>query len=541
MFRRILLRWTVAASVALLASCGGGGGSPGDCMLCSGGGQVADLLISLSSQSITNSGSDSLTATITAVDGNRLVLEGVTVSVAVDANAVAAVSGTTTDSAGTVTATVGAGADKSNRTVTITAKSGDVTRQASFQVTGAKVSSTYSSTVAPGSTGNTIRYFVADINNIGIGGQSITVSAPGLTSVTGTTSPSGYFDYTYDAPTAAGSLLITATVVGVTDVATIQVQETGGIPPADGTVSSASVSANPKTVPVNTAGSSANQTQIRALFVGADNKPIKNVRVRFDLNGDANNIGGTFGSGSQVLYSSADGTVTTTYIPGTRSSPTDGVTIRACWKMTDFANDTECPNSTTTTLTVTAEAISVTLGTNNQIVEGEAGLTYIKQFVVLVVDSAGNAMPGVTISPVLDLSDYLKGGYDRGATSWIWVPTAQCTNEDTNRNGIHESGEDLNNNGVLEPRKADVSIRMVGSNKTNDSGLAVLQIEYPQNVASWDRYKITVSASGVSGTEGSATYTDILPVPADDVNDTDSTPPFAVSPYGVNGSCTIAN
>ena len=56
-------------------------------------------------------------------------------------------------------------------------------------------------------------------------------------------------------------------------------------------------------------------------------------------------------------------------------------------------------------------------------------------------------------------------------------------------------------------------------------------IEYPQNVASWARVKILVAATGVSGTEGRATWTEVLPVPAEAIK-SQSAPPFIVSPYG---------
>jgi hypothetical protein len=547
MFRRVL-RFLAAACVVLVASCGGGGGDPGDCELCGTESEVADLLITLDAQSVTNSGSDTITATVTALDSNRVALSGVTVSVAVDSGAVATLDDTTTGDDGTVTATIGVGANKANRVVTVTASSGTISRSTTFQVTGTKVASTYATTVSPGSTGNTIRYVVTDINNTPMSGQTITVSAAGLASAEGTTTSSGYFDYVYDAPSTAGSLVITATVAGVSDIATVQVQSTGEVAAAVGPVSSASVSANPNTVSTNTAGSQTNQSQIRALFVKADNSAIQNVRVRFDLNGDANNVGGTFSSGNALLYSSANGTVTASYIPGTRSSPTDGVTVRACWDYTDF-DAGSCPNAVTTTLTVTSEAISVTLGTNELITEGGAGLTYIKQFVAMVVDSAGNALSGVTITPVVDLTDYAKGQWVAGAGGWtldrdgdgvissneFWT----CANEDVDRDGILDAGEDLDSDGVLEPRKADVSVRMVGSNTTDSSGMAILQIEYPKNVASWVRFQVTITASGVSGTEGRASFAAGLPVPADAVSDSGTSPAFVVSPYGTTASCTV--
>ena len=545
MMRRIV-GWLALALMPLLASCGGGGGGAGDCALCGSDGgtkAVADLILTLDTQSLTNSGSELVTATIIAVDSSRVVISGATVAVAVDANALVTASSGTTGTDGKVTATVGIGADRSNRVITLTATSGSLRKTASISVTGSRIGASLASTVEPGSTGNTIRYRVLDVNSNPLVGQTITVSAPGLVGATGQTSSNGDFDFIYTAPTTSGALVVTATSVGVTDVQTIQVQSAGGgVPVADGPVSSASISANPKTVASNTAGSTTNQTQIRALYQAAGNVPIQNIRVRFDLNGDPNSVGGSISSGTRQLYSTSDGVVTTSYIPGSRSSPTDGVNVRACWDYGDFAAGV-CPHAVIVKLTVTAEPISVTLGTNELILEGDSKLTYIKQFVVMVVDSAGVAQANVTISPLLDLTQYNKGTWVVSGTRWGYNPVAFCTSEDLNRNGVLDSDpvvEDINGNNILEPRKADVSVRMVNGSQTDSGGMAILQLEYPKNVASWDTYKLTVSATGVTGTEGVASFSDLLPVPASAVTAITATPAFVISPYGT-GSCRSPN
>ena len=159
----------------------------------------------------------------------------------------------------------------------------------------------------------------------------------------------------------------------------------------------------------------------------------------------------------------------------------------------------------------------MTIGTNNQIEIGSGGLTYIKKYVVLVVDASGQAKADVQLTPSIDLVAYVKGSYPSAPSAWSQVQTATCLNEDINRNGVLEGVENdgldtLNSsgvpipdnaNGTLEPRKSDVAITMVGGNRTNASGIAILQIEYPKNVATWVDFLITVSASGISGTEGS--------------------------------------
>jgi hypothetical protein len=180
------------------------------------------------------------------------------------------------------------------------------------------------------------------------------------------------------------------------------------------------------------------------------------------------------------------------------------------------------------------------------IVSGPNNLTYKREFVVLVVDASGRAKGNVDIIPSIDLERYYKGQYVRGA-SWFQgyivnantnpiqiaaAPAFECFNEDINRNAINETGDDVNRNGSLEPRKSDVAISIVGSGKTDENGSAKVVVEYPQNVGSWLRVKILVAATGVSGTEGRATWTEVLPVPIDAITAA-AAPAFRESPYGV--------
>jgi len=548
-----MLKWVVAISSSIaLVACGGGGSnagtSPFDPNSSSGTPTAADLSLALSSTQLDDTGSQTITVTATAVDASRNAVAGVPMTISADNGAIVVASATSTDAQGSVTATVSAGADLSNRIITVTATSGTLVRTAAFQVTGADLKVLLNpAIIAPGTAGQ-VRYTLVDKNANPMVGQTITVSAPGLTSATDVTDSNGVYTYNYSAPATGGLLDITATAGGVTKVSTVQVQSgTSSIPDAVGTVASASVSANPSVVAVNSATTN-NRTEIRALFLGANNAPIEHIRVRFDLDGDANSIGGSMVSGTNVVYSDPNGNATSAYVPGSRSSPTDGLTIRACWDYTDFAAGT-CPNQATTTVTVASEALAVSIGTDNTISEGAGGLTYIKKFVVLVVDAAGQAKADVQITPSVDLTSYIKGYYDgpslwnRGASP---VPGSvgflgpTCGNEDTNRNGVLESGEDFNGNGQLDPRKSDVAISIVGSSKTDSTGVAILQLQYPKNVATWVNFSILVAASGVSGTEGRATWIGNLPADAASFKSPD-TPAFVVSPYGVAAVCTDPN
>lgn len=548
---------------------------------------AADLVLTLSADTLANGGTSTITATATAVDSRRNALPGIPVTFTVDANAIIqATSGAVTGAQGTVTANVGIGADPTNRVINITANSGVLTRTASISVTGAKLSASLSPVVDAGSAGNIVAYKLVDSTGKAMAGQVISVTAPGLSGASGKTDSNGNFNYTYTAPSGATQLDITAVAGGDTDEQTVSViaPGSGGVPTAAEFPQSASLTPTPSVVSINPVGASnINQVELRALFLGSSNQPIQNIRVRFDLNGNSNSTDGVVSQPGTYAYSDASGVARGTFTPGVIPSPTNGVTVRACYDTADFPVS-QCPHFVTNTLTVASDALSVNIRTNNTVSSGAGGLTYIKQFVVMVVDAAGQAKPDVLVTPSVDLPAYYKGFYKWNGTVWAqvmslattesyrydaglahWVqnsPTSQpsCPNEDVNRNGVREAAaydpnvaspglagrqEDLNWNGDLDPRKADVAVKMVGSSTTDQNGVAVVQIEYGKNLASWVDFVITVTASGISGTEARAKYSGLLygvgnlPGAADDVSDPKVAPAFAISPYGHGSTTTV--
>lgn len=552
----MMYRFLSCLLLALLVSCGGGGGSSGTSPFgggSSGGGTTtnpeepvviaSNLVLSLSDVVVNNTASTEVTATVTASNASGQALAGIPVSFSVNNNAVVSFTSTTTGVNGQIEAKVRLGGDLSNRVVTVTATSGSVSRSASFQVRGAELTATAPAT-ADVSTPVSVRFLLIDANRNGMPNQTVSITGTGLSPAQGVTSAVGDYTYQFTAPATAGSVTIAATAGGATASSVILVGGGSIDPVTPGSVVSASVLANPTVVSVNAPGSTQNQVQIRAQFVGALNAPIQNVRVRFDLDGDANNIGGTFASGTQPVYSNANGIAATAYYPGTRASPTNGLTVRACWNYSDFAIGT-CPNAVRTTLTVASDALSVTLGTDNTVGVGPSGLTYTKRFVALVVDSAGRAKPDVQVSYSLDLEAYKKGQYVLGAAwgrslSATAGNTRVCANEDVNRNGTLEgagsTGEDSNSNGQLDPRKADVTITHIGSQITDANGAVVLQIEYPKSLSTWVDYLVTAAASGISGTEARYSLSGELPAPATEFTTTTVAPSFYRSPYGTEES-----
>ncbi|HSV69586.1 MAG TPA: hypothetical protein VLI72_05700 [Methylibium sp.] len=506
------------------------------------------MSLALDKTQVTNSGIEAVVATATATNASNQVVQGAAVTLSVDnSGATIAVGGATTDAAGELDGTVRIGPNHANRTITVTATAAGVAPvTATFEVTGSNLVGTPVPAVLSSGAGGVVRYRLVDATSNPMAGYAITVDGP--TAASGTTNANGEFDYSYTAPTAAGTLTITASAAGDDESVDVTVQSagSGSIPDAVGPVASPSLSANPDVVAVST-GTTSGQAQLRALFLGSNNQPIRNVRVRFDLNGDLNSVGGTIGTGTSLVYSNAEGIALSTYTAGARSSPTNGVTIRACWALVDFAVGT-CPNPTplTTTLTVASEPVSIAIGTDNTIGEGDSGLSYVKRYVIQVADSSGVAKSGVQVTASIDLEQFMKGQLTPGEP-WVKVyaggggatdNVSRCPNEDTNRNNALDAGEDADGDGQLEPRKADVVVSYPGGNTTNTDGTVIVQIKYPKNVASWVNFDLKVSA-GVSASEGVAHWRGTLPFAAADVEDVTVSPPFQFSPYGQQAGCTV--
>jgi hypothetical protein len=540
--RTIFQAMVVTVAGLLVAACGGSDtcyGGPGNPTACASSTTATALTLQLSKTSVTNSGTDTVVATATAATAGGQTVTGVPVSFAVDAGATYTASGAETDAAGNVTATVSIGSDKSNRTITVTATSGSLTATAVFTVTGSTLTSTASpAVVAPSSTGNAVLFVLKDASGSPMVNQAISVAAGAAGSASGTTDSNGSYTFTYTAPATAGLVSVVANAGGVSKVQDVQVQATGSIPAAIGTASSATVAANPSVVAPNVDTTSNNRAEVRALFLDASNNPISNVRVRFGVN---NNYG-TFATGNNIVYSDSNGAAATSFIPGGRTSPTNGVTITACYANVDFAACGDAGvTQITTTITVAAEPLSITIGTDRKIVIGD--LTYSQRFVVTASDIAGRPKADVDITPSIDLQFYGKGAYTYDGTQWnkggcddagcttVNASSYGCQNEDIQRTGYYQAAEDINLNGKLDPSRADVLISAENGTTTDANGQVVLKIEYAKNLGSWLQYQILVSA-GVAGTEGRKTWTDVLGVPVTDVK-TDGAPAFVVSPYGV--------
>lgn len=522
--------WLISlASASLLAACGGGGGA-GTSPFNSGSSSAASLQIELSAASVLNTDTAGVTATVTALNSSGKTVSGVAISYEVTGGIYTQTT-STTDTAGQNTAVIKLGSNKSNRTITIKATDGKNSAVAYLSVTGAKLSATASSAVVSPGASSSVIFRLLDAQSNAMTGQTVEVVTSAGGTATGVTNSSGEYTFPYTAPSTNGTFTVTATAAGATVSQDVLVQASGTTIPDSAAPASATMDINPTVVTVNSSGSTSNSAVVRALFKGASNNALANVRVKFDLAGDPNSVGGSFSVNN--VYTDANGYATTSYIPGSIPSPTNGVTIRACYSTTGVPADVVCggANAVSSTLTVTSQAVSVTIGSDENVYT-DTDLVYYRRFVVQVVDAAGRAMSGVTITPQLDLLMYGKGYFygDQYANRNAYI----CTNEDANRNATLDSGEDLNHDLQLAPRKADVAVAFDSSSstgKTDANGRVLLKVTYPRSSASWVKYSLNVAGS-VDGSEGRTSWIEWAPYPASALT-ADGAPAFVTSPYGV--------
>jgi hypothetical protein len=502
---------------------------------------ASDISMVLNKTTLLNSGSDFASITVTAVDAARNTVSGIPVSFSVNNDAVISVLNRESDSRGQSRAEVRIGDNRTERSITVTATSGTLTRTASILVDGVSISGTALPALPiAGSKGNRIEYRVTDINQNAMAKVAITVSGAGLPTVTDSTDAFGAFNYVYDAPITPGAVRVTASAAGENNQQTVTVSSgTSTIPGAIAPVGPPTLNVSPNVVGTNNSGSNSNRAEIRALFLSPTNAPVQNVRVRFSEEGSVKY--GAVASLDSLVYTDSNGLALSSFEPKDRASPTDAVVILACWDLNDFAIG-QCPNATRVRLTVTSDPLSISIGTDNTIQAGDTGLTYVKRYVLLVVDAAGNPKADVQLTPSVDLLAYRKGYLRYLGDQWVYSVRSDltpgfenmtfdtsCPNEDLNRNGAIDANEDRNVNQQLDPRKSDVSISLVGSTRTNSNGTAVVRLEYPKNMAGWADVEIKVSATAVVSPP--AIRRESLPIEA--ILKVETPPPsFQLSPYG---------
>lgn len=356
---------------------------------------------------------------------------------------------------------------------------------------------------------------------LGVAGQTVQFS-----STRGTVSPASAVT---DANGEA-AVTVTSPTAGP---ATVTAQMAGGALTSLGLLFTASVpdnivlQINPAAVPTNPAGSAANRAQLQAVVRDAAGNPVKGRTVNFTLVQDTS--GGRVNTGTGVT--DANGTVVDFFIPGSASTATNGVRIRAAVAGTAVQSEAS--------LTVSAQALFIAIATSNTIAnKGET--IYSKPFSVRVTDANGTAVKNQSIALSVFPTEYGKGTLAYNGTVWAPLPGQPlwCPNEDLNKDGVLQPGEDTNTDGALTPgMPGAIGVAVV---TTDDSGYASFDLDFGEQYAPWVRFEITARAS-VAGTESASRMLYTASGLDSDFTNEAVAPAGAVSPFGYSLDCTVPN
>lgn len=561
--------------VMMLTACGGGGGDAGTNMI--GGGSTtttgtttstvtSELIYFFDKATLSNTGTDRVVLNVTTVNSFGNAIGGVPVSVRVD-NGGVYTGGSVSDGTGVLTGFISSPGDKTNRLINVTISSGTAVKTSTISIVGSQITIT----PVPGSpvvsTATSLNLKLVDANSNGIRDVDLTISGTAGFSGIARTDINGNAIFNGVAPAAAGAYSITVAGSGVSTSRQIVVSAPGGggIPDAVGPVGPPSLDAVPNNIRNNVTIASDNRSSVIFKIRNASNQGVPNVRVRFQILAPGLGAGERMSTGSTIVYTNAAGEVTSDYIAGTRSSPTDGVKIRACYGLTDSAVAT-CASFVDEDLTVTGQALNLSIFNNNTLQGRFSNTVYVQTLIIQVADSAGQPVSGAVISTSVDVTHYGKGAiwnaryltpssniaptrnddYTTGLSPTL-SPTSSlppgtttisgfnvwCINEDLNRNGTRDAGDDLDGDLVLEPRASDVVVSKPNGSITDSNGLLQIDVQWGQNVGGWLAYTVKASTN-VDGSEGTNSRAFITNVLEGDVRNGS----FLIPPYGVNNCQT---
>lgn len=280
------------------------------------------------------------------------------------------------------------------------------------------------------------------------------------------------------------------------------------------------------------------QTEITATVRDANNNPVAFKTVSFAKLAD--DSAGSLGAATATT--DAAGVARVTFTAGPSSGATNGVQIQG--KVIENGS----PITSTVPLTVGGQAVFINISVGATLSE-ESPTLYAKPFSVIVTDASGAPVAGQEVILKVKPTYYFKGHYiGSQQTKWQPVngdfndsgnplpnPTAfpadPCPAEDLDDDGILDTGEDRNYNGILDPGgPATLTASKV---TTNTSGYAAFSVIYGRSYANWVQIRVTATTK-VGGTESKADHDLRLPILDSDAAVEHSPPGGTDGPWGGN-------
>jgi hypothetical protein len=537
-----------AASVTMLA-CGGDLAPGPDPVTPTGSVALAALEVTVATPTLEAKANQSTQVTITAVDANRRALGDIPVTLSASSGIINSTT-TMTDSSGRMTATFGLGSDRGNRDVTIRAASGTVTGQAGVSVTGTTITLTASPpTALSATTAVEVSASVVDAAKVPLGGVVVSFTTTGgtLSSAVATTDNAGLAKVNLTGVIAD----VTVTATGANAVATVPVKAGSTalppIEPAGVAVKDLTIQANPSVVGPNAGGAETNYSQLDVRVTGdlgaALGIPVANAPVRFRIASSPPFGKLSVDTTAAPVLSNTGGLVSARFIAGAATTGTDQIVV--CASVDGVATlpngGAPCnPNEKAAKLTISQQPLFVRISTNNEIAKVNNNLDYEKLFSIYVTNAAGQGVAGAPVSVRLLPLFYYKGqmAFTVGA-GWAPIAAVQCVNEDTNFNGVLDSGDNNQNmDGILWPGQS-AAFTLDNNGVTDSSGFVVLRVRHGQRFYFWAEYQIE-ARSATAGSERSTTFDYRLSAAKADVDNV-STPGFRLSPFGQAAVCTNPN
>ncbi|MFO1427066.1 MAG: Ig-like domain-containing protein [Steroidobacteraceae bacterium] len=452
------------------------------------------------------------TYTVTLIDSGDHGIAGRTITVTSARNNTLSATSLTTDTTGRATFTMTV-ANAGNDTLTVSGLGLTAAQAVSVNADSFTFTTPAANAEAALNTPTTltVRWLTNGAPNVG---QPVTFNTTRgtITGSPATTNASGDATVTISSPTA-GFANVTAQASG-TATAALPVEFVATTP------TSIDVQPNVFTVAPN------EQATLTAVVRDASGNLVKNQTVTFSL---TDNTGGTLSVASAVTNS--QGRASSVYTAGSTVSARDGVVVTArVGALSDTVN-----------LTVANKEVFISLGTGNSIDEPNTA-QYRMQFTIAVTDANGNGVAGVPLTVSVLTQRYLKGNRAWNGTSYAGyaAPVYTCIDEDslvpaTARNGVLDPGEDFNNNGRIDI--GNIALVTPRSVTTDSTGIALVDVLYPQDAAYWVEVSLEARAS-VQGTEFVRSTTFLLPGSTADFTNQQVSPPGPRSPYGVNPCAT---
>lgn len=276
---------------------------------------------------------------------------------------------------------------------------------------------------------------------------------------------------------------------------------------------------------------------IRAIVRDANNNPVKNQTIVFSLD---NSAGGVISTGTAVTNSQGVASTVFTADANTGAGVEgENLVVRAALQSNNAIFDE-------TDIAVGKRTLFFRFGTGNTLTVPSLS-TFAKEFSIIVTDSSGNPVANQQLNVAVVSVSYRKGywvksppapetfkQWDTSGTPAPLPPTepVRCVSEDANFNGILDGGEDINSDGQLTPGNIAVVERTVTS---DDAGIAVFNVTYPQDVGDWLTVRLQVSGLA-AGTENVAYREYGLPMSAAVKTNENASPP--ANPFGVRQNCS---